>query len=348
MKASALGILPGLFLFLCFPGGLYPQNSPPGDAGDGSYLIPRTVFVGDRGSLVVPLGAAFLKVPPYAKQNPVFPSLPEELRIDRIALEHREGIPRLLIDFTAYAPGIISLPPIEIPLSPGTETASARLTGLRLTVSSILDDGSLVLSPPAPPLPVPGTALMIYKTVAAIFILSCGIIGGKRWAGERLTRGREDRRRRALVRTLAKRIKRLRRDLAQQKPGLPGLGELFSRISGEFRVFLGLFARRDCRALTAEEFLAFPLAELSREPDPRLSGSALRDLFRRWDILRFSGKDITEREFLGVLDELLGFLAALEGAARRKGSLPEAPGSGMPGFPGVEKTGRALSPGGAG
>ncbi|MDR2103884.1 MAG: hypothetical protein LBP42_07270 [Treponema sp.] len=346
MKTPAPRILPGFLLLLCISGGVCPQDSPSGDFGDGSYLIPRTVFVGDRGSLVVPLEAAFLKVPPYAVQNPVVPALPEELRINRIALEHRDGLPRLLIDFTAYAPGVFSLPPIAVPPS-APRSGSVRLTGLRLTVASILNEESLVLSPPAPPLSVPGTALMIYKTLGGIFILSFVFIGGKRWAWDRLKHWGEGRRRRRLVLGLAKRIKRLRRDLVRRKPGLPGLEELFSRIAGEFRVFFGLFTRADCRAFTAEEFPALFPEESSQELDPRLSGPALRDLFHRWDALRFSGKDVAEGEFLGVLDELLGLLTALEGACRRR-PFPEAPGSGVSGLFGSEKPGRLPSPGGAG
>jgi hypothetical protein len=353
MKAFVPRVFPGFLLLLCFSGSLYPQTSPPKDAGAGSYLIPQTVFVGDRGRLVVPLEPVFLKVPPLVIQEPVFPSPPADLKVHRIELEHRGENPRLLIDFIAYAPGELILPPIEIPLPPGLEISTlpsrpgyVRFTPLRLTVASILTGEALVLSPPASPLAVPGTALIIYGTVAALILLILGVIGGRLRGGGLLRRWGKGWRRRRLIALLKNMLRRLKRDLLRVKPGLPGTGELFGRVSGEFRSFLGLFTGVNCQALTAGEFLGFPFAAFPGEGDPSFSGSFLRDLFRRWDGLRFSGRDITGKELLGVLEELLAFLAALEDAERqrdRHGAVEPGRAGSEPGEPdGVP------APGGAG
>jgi hypothetical protein len=288
--------------------------------------------------LVVPLEPAFLKVPPLVIQDPVSLPAPGDLVINRIELEHRGGIPRLLVDFIAYAPGVLSLPPLDIPVPQDVEVSVplarpgfARLTGLRLTVSSILNGETLVLAPPALPLAVPGTALMIYGSVAGFILLFIGIIGGRRWGRDRLRRWGESWRRRRLIILLGNILKRLRRNFLRGKPGLPGTGELLDRVSGEFRTFLGLFTGINCRTLTAGEFSDFSPGEISGEGPPRISGSALRDLFRRWDTLRFSGKDISGEEFLAALDELLAFLAVLAAAERqnRQGDAPGPAPSGL-------------------
>jgi hypothetical protein len=328
VKTSLLRAFPGFLLFFCLSGTIHSQRAPSKDLLGGSYLIPQTVFVGDRARLVVPLDGAFLQVPPLVIRDPVFPSPGEDLKINRIELEHRGGIPRLLIDFIAYAPGVLTLPPIEIPLSGALEASSApsasflpgyaRFTDLRLTVASILDGETLVLSPPAPSLAVPGTALMIYGTVAALIVLTLGIIGGRRRFGDWLRRWGAGWRRRRLIVLLRNMLRRFKRNLLRAGPGLSGTGELLDRVSGEFRTFLSLFTGINCRAFTAGEFPGLSLLDPPGEGDPRISGSTLGDLFRRWDALRFSGKDIAGEELLSVLDELLGFLSVLEEAERRR------------------------------
>jgi hypothetical protein len=355
VKTPVSGAFPVVLLFFCLSGALYPQTAPAGDAAGPSYLIPQTVFVGDRGRLVVPVGVDFLKIPPLVIRNPVFLPEPENLKISRVELEHRGGISRLLIDFIAYAPGDFILPSIEIPLPQDQETslvpsrsAHIRLTGIHLKVASILNGETLVLSPPASPLAVPGTALMIYGTVAALILLILGVIAGRLRGGDLLRRWRKGRRRRLIV-LLKNTLRRLKRDLLRAKPGLPGTGELFGRVSGEFRSFLGLFTGVNCQALAAGEFLSFSFAASPGEGDPRLSGSFLRDLFRRWDGLRFSGRDITAEEFLGVLEELLAFLSLLWEAERLPLRQPgghtaaAGPAGSEPAPPP-----RALFPGGAG
>jgi hypothetical protein len=187
---------------------------------------------------------------------------------------------------------------------------------------------------------------MIYGTVAALIILILGGIGARLRGGDLLRRWGEGWRRRRLMVLLKNMLRQLKRDLLRAKPGLLGTEELFGRVSGEFRSFLGLFTGVNCQALTAGEFLDFSFTMPPGDGDPRLSGSFLRDLFRRWDTLRFSGRDITGKELLGILEELLAFLAALEDAERQRDrprAVDPGPAGSKPGKPaGV------LSPGGAG
>jgi hypothetical protein len=349
VKAPVSRIFPGILLVMCLSGALYPQSFPAGETAGPSYLIPQTVFVGDRGRLVVPLKAEFLQIPPLVIQNPGFLSGPENLTIHRIELDHRGGAPRLLVDFIAYAPGDFILPPIEIPVSQNPEGAAPiRFTGLRLRVASILNGETLVLSPPAPSLAVPGTALVIYGTAAGLILLVLGITWYRRWGGDRLRRWGRGWRRRRLIALMENMLKRLRRDLVRAGPGLPGTGELLGRVSGEFRDFLSLFTGINCRAMTAGEFSDFSLRESSGE-DLRLSGTVLREFFHRWDRLRFSGREIPAEELLGVLGEVLAFLSQLKEDERqnRRTAAGSTGSTGTAGL-GPEKTRGSLSPGGAG
>ena len=132
-----------------FPRFATAQTSP--QSAFAPYLLPQTIFVGDQGRLVVPLGQAFSGIEPFVLEIPLpaaeertvpgrgavpspqrlfvigpdktaglliraglLEALPEhpDLLFRRIELERRGGTSRLLIDFIPYAPGVLSFPPI--------------------------------------------------------------------------------------------------------------------------------------------------------------------------------------------------------------------------------------------
>ncbi|MDR0386637.1 MAG: hypothetical protein LBH57_01240 [Treponema sp.] len=267
------------------------------DAGE-AYLIPQTVFVGDPGRLALPLGA----VPPGAGNVVLddpgeLPAVPG-LVISRVELENRRGHRRLIIDFRAFTPGVIELPPIEI--------ASLTFTGLRVTVASILEaeGNALVLSEPAPPLVIPGTMGMIYGTALGIVVFIAGFVLAILRGGPVFRRLRERFRRRYVIRSMGKVLRHLR--AALDKDGQGNAPEVLDELSGEFKTFLGLFTGMNCRAMTGEEFLFLP----SLTSDP--SGPFLRDFFRRCDVLRFGGGEITGGTVTELLDQAGDFIGKME------------------------------------
>jgi hypothetical protein len=272
--------------------------------GDGSYLIPQTVFVGDKGRLALPVSPILAGARRAVVERPeALPQL-RDLRITRVELENRGEGPRLLVDFTAFVPGIIELPPIEI--------ASLSFTGLKVTVASILEaeGDSRVLSAPEPPLAVPGAAALIYGTVLALILLCILLaLGGFRGLPALRRRLRGFRRRR-LIRSMGRIIRQMRNRLGKGPPG--GEGEVLSRLSGELRVFLGFFLGMNCRAMVPGEFRAL----LPGGQGSPLSGLFLGDLFQRCDTLRFSGGEIPAEEALSVLEEAGAFTEALDRAER--------------------------------
>ena len=80
----------------------------------GQFLIPQTVYVGDRAVLTIPLqsaaAAADIALDPLSSD---FPSS-ADMDIHRIVLESRSATSRLIIEFTAFAPGLLEFPLIEI------------------------------------------------------------------------------------------------------------------------------------------------------------------------------------------------------------------------------------------
>jgi hypothetical protein len=277
----------------------------------GAYLIPQTVFVGDKGRLVVPLGRAFEGAGAFVREGSGVPAAGGDILISRVELEYRNGAARLLIDFIPYAPGIQRLPPLEIPGARGEPPA---VTGLEITVASILDSSAAALSPNAPPMAAPGTSLLIYGSLALILLILLGIGGGV-LGRSRLGKLLEGFRRRRLIRVMERILRRGRAELRRNSLDPPERRELLARLAGEFRQFLTLYTGINCQALTPPEIGTLPGGAAS-----------LGGLFRRWDALRFSGLAPAGEAILSTLDEAGAFIAVLAAGSAHSGIQSTAQG----------------------
>jgi hypothetical protein len=268
------------------------------------YLIPQTIFVGDKGRLVVPLepgtvGSAFVGTEGVSVKDTNLPRS-KDLVISRVELERRGTIARLLVDFQAYTPGRIELPAIEI--------ASHTFTGLEVTISSILqvEQRGMVLSGPAEPLAAPGTAALIYGTILGIILLLLALTLGGFQGRTRLMDFAERFRRLRVIRTMGRSIRRLRGVEAGRE------GEILEALSREFRTGLGVLTGTNCRAMVPGEFLTLP----ALGDDYALSPPALSEFFRRCDTLRFSGAGIAPDAVFKILDEFMEMTFLLEAAEK--------------------------------
>jgi hypothetical protein len=185
--------------------------------------------------------------------------------------------------------------------------------GLELTISSILDSEprGMVLSGPAPPLSAPGTAVLIYGTILGLIVFFLLAVLGKFWILPRL-RGLGTRfRRRRMIRSMGRILRRLRNTLVKDKSGAGA--EVLRRVSQDFRTFLGFFASVNCRAMVPREFLGLSsLTGFPEGPGQALSGEFLCDIFLRCDTLRFGGGRIEGAEVIGILDDCKRFTDALD------------------------------------
>lgn len=303
----------GFFFFFLLPLSLTAQTGEGSSAGTlKPYMIPQIVFVADRGRLAVPLGPAFSEAVPGPQTPPL--SQNRDLVIHRIEVEQGNGGRRLLIDFQAFAPGDLELPPIEI----GSETIS----GLSVKVSSILaseGDEGRSLSPPAPAMPVPGTAFLIYGSIFGFFLLLLLTILGGIWTFPWLRKYLVRSRQRRIIRSMERILDRLKAALPPGE-GVAALDRILSEFSSEFRIFLGCFAPVNCRSMVPAEFLALPvfsvpgggdLGDMEEADREILSGPFLHKLFRHSDILRFSGAVVTREAVEGLLDGARSFTSAL-------------------------------------
>jgi hypothetical protein len=303
------------------------QNLPPPpdrqanqSRTESPYLLPQTIFVGDSGRLVVPLGRSFASVEAFVRETSA--GLPEspDLVITRLELEHRGEITRLFIDFVPYAPGLLSFPPLEF--QAGDETLT--VTGLEAQVASILVPSQTALSEPVPPMAVPGTSLLVYGTAALVLCVLFIGIGGSLWSRRHFRELWERFRRRHLLRAMSRFLRRLEQEGGTEKKGNPVY--YLTLLSGELREFLSLFTGINCRPLSAGEFVELTpdCYSHSAASSPLLTPEFLRDLFRSWDTLRFSGRNIDKIDLFLALEQTKQFIAALDRAEKER-SLPKSP-----------------------
>jgi hypothetical protein len=285
---------------------------------DVPYLVPQTIFVGDSGRLVVPLGRAFARITPFILDVP--DKLPEtpDILIRRLELERRGGATRLLIDFIPYAAGVLSIPDLEI-LSPGEGTEPLVLSGLEVQVASILNPSQMTLSGPAAPIAAPGTSFLIYGTIIVVILLLSMGIGISLWGRRHFRDLLELFRRRRLIRAMGRFLRCLRQECSLEKEGDPGY--YLTLLSKELREFLSLFSGINCRSLTPGEFLELPLSQTALTLGPVY----LCWLFQTWETLRFSGQKMEMPEMFMALDEIERLIVALEKEEKEK-SLPKSLG----------------------
>jgi hypothetical protein len=370
-----------------------PAQEPP-ETDYRMIQVPPRIFVGDPGRLI--LGPGFKDIPPFIIDDPRRLPQGPDVTLHRLELERRRGEERLLIDFTAFAPGQVELPPISLPQLPGV-----TLEGYRVTVASVLGnanplnprgavpspvfpgpqagEGILVLSNPAPPLAVPGTALLIYGTSSLIVLVLLLILGGGIWGRPYLEGLLKIHRRRRLVRLMGAVGKRLREQIPQGEIPQGACQEILRELSTEFRAFLGYFydqdrpgpfalRGRDCRAMTAAEFASLPplfsfggeeavFPETERTPEapaaPGETGKApdippwaeyvsppsLGNFFQGLDRLRFSGVPVEPRDISALLDRLECMLNAMDLGFRER-----EPRFGRPGDRGGSPSGGRIFP----
>ena len=283
-----------ILLFLFVSSFCYAQNT-------GAYLIPRIIFVGDRASLIFPL--------PAAAENKAAVTLssgddylPQDPNIDfhNITLEQRVTGSRLIIEFTAFIPGIIELPDIEID--------GEYFSGLAVTVNSTIEaETSPSLAGPAAALAVPGTAFMLYGAlavivviilIAIIFIAKGRVIYkffSEKWKRYRLF---------ALMR-------KTERELFKSIIKKDDSRIIIDKLSDEFRKFLSVFINIKCSSMTPDEFKKLPAEIFSANED---IPSFLYRFFHKCDEIRFSGVSIDSQEIIHLLNEIRWFLDLMESA----------------------------------
>ena len=270
------------FVLICAP--VFAQNV--------MRTIPRVIFVGDPAVLIFSL-------PPSQHDAgdiilfPLSPDFPSDENIDfhRITLERRSGPGRLLIEFTAFVPGLLEFPVINI----GGES----FYGLTVNISSVIDltrqgNSALELSQPASFLLMPGTALMLYGIITGLLLLFILTIWFLLKGRKLLRKWIEKVRRWLLIVSIKNTEKKLYRALMKGK----NKRGILDSLSCELRIFLSSFTGKNCRAMTANEF----------KTQPDIVFASLGDFFRRCDEIRFSGIEAKTEDISSLLAEMRNFI----------------------------------------
>ncbi|MDR1095543.1 MAG: hypothetical protein LBL31_04080 [Spirochaetaceae bacterium] len=279
---------------------------------DGAFLVPRTVFVGDEGRLVVPLEGVS---PSTGQANVVITDrLPfnENIIVKRVEIDARAK--QLLIDFVAFKPGVLEIPPIggleEINMMniigtldtlDSSDTTGAANTinaievlPLKVEIASILEhEGySIILSPPEKPLAAPGTFALITGGTAALAALAAMIVFLTANGPKRFHRIFEKVRVRLLIHRTKRAVLKTQNALMA---GRVGTKEGVAIVGAAFKSFLSAFYRKDYASYSAEDFLSDVLFR---------DGAAYR-IFAVCDKLRFSPVSIEQNDVQALVEKTL-------------------------------------------
>lgn len=267
-------------------------------------LIPQTVYVGDRARLFVqlePVLGGSARMPAVVDQAGLLPRT-SIVHVHRVEIERRSSGDRAIIDFTAFEPGSVALPPVE--------AGGLRLAGLRVRIaSSLAPDSGSELAPPEDSLAAPGTFVQLY---GAIFVLLALIAASFLIAFRALPRLRAylERRRRGLA---ARSLRRVLEKLASAGTDLES-AVFLTILFDELRSYLTYRTGCNCHALTAKEI---PLV-LGESAASALLGPAdisfLEALFRRGDDVRFGGAPASAEELRRALSEVGELIDRVEAA----------------------------------
>jgi hypothetical protein len=275
------------FILICAVS--YAQND--------AYMIPRRIFSGDPAVLILQLPAS------SGEEGDIMIDMPPEnfpphagIDFQKITLQRSSGAGRLTIEFTAFTPGLLELPVIEI--------GGMSFSGLIINVDSVLDGrSSPVLSGPASSLAIPGTALMLFVTIAAavfFILISVWFIYKGRLL---LVNFRRFLRSRALFISMKITEKRLYRSVLKGT----SIRIVLDKLTFEFRKFLSFLTGKNCYSMTAREIEKL-------EINPPFLGS----FFRKCDEMRFSGAKVSQQDIFSLLSDLRVFIVTLENAGREK------------------------------
>jgi len=277
------------------------QDESPARNSRVPYQIPQTVYVGDRAMLVLPLPnnaiAADIEIVPPLSSG--------DIELHRVFLERLAQGSRLLIEFTAFAPGRFDIPPFE--------AGGLRFSGLSLEISSILGgDDARVLSGLASPLSIPGTGIFIYGVLAALVLALLAVIWASVWGRRHFALWFTHRKQRHLISLMGGIERRMRKALLSEKNCRP----ILDTISSETRSFLSLFFNVNCRAMSPVEFGQPEFLEAFAAVPAECGPGSLPQFFGRCDTLRFGGGEISAADTNALLNELRDFLSMLYRATR--------------------------------
>jgi hypothetical protein len=250
-------------------------------ASEDAYLVPKTVYPGDNASLIYPLGTINVVEKNIVLTRSGLPHT-DDIILKRAELDEKNN--RLVINFTAFAVGIVKLPPFTI--------GSFYFDSLEVNISGILEsellsNSVLVLSPASGPLAAPGTIwFFIVMFIIILIVLITYIV---------LSANHFERFHKILLKIRRKYIyTSMKHNLRNLKARTEEGEIILELLSKETRSFISLYTNINCRSFTPKEFLTI---ELESQLCTQLSC-----FFQSCDNYRFSGVPASSGAILELIN----------------------------------------------
>ncbi len=271
-----------------------------------AFQTPRSVYIGDRATMVVPIEQNELSSVSLSqmKSGAVYvlagASKPRpELVIHEIRLAiKKEGKAEIHLDFSAYAPGSLSLPAIE--------AGAFTISGLVFNVAPSLNPDDNTPANAAGVLMPPGVLPLVLTLLSVFIIAPLGLVvlllKGKSWYSPFLAALK----RRSASKTFKKVIKVLRERLDSK--GEPASGSFMDILIPALRAYLSTCLGVDCRVWSVRDYEAAFQAGIL----PNTHAPFIQMLISRADTIRFGGITAGKNELASYLSSLEAFSARLE------------------------------------
>ncbi|MCX7654924.1 MAG: hypothetical protein N2Z76_00150 [Treponemataceae bacterium] len=273
-------------LWIMTGGWLYPQNQGQGYT---VQLVPSVVSVGDRARVYLTVPNPTTIPPERVDLKGPLPKSPD-LVLFRVELVPGNKFSTILIDFAAYRPGNVLLPPLII--GPFT------LKNVSIPIASVLSEekGDLVLAPYKHPLWAPGTVLFL-SLVGGGALLTVGLLIGIPTRGPViLLQYREARKRKKALLSLQRLVRALAtREFLDV--------EDCSLLVQTLRIYLRDRAEWDCFALTTREIKHHDkVSSIEGLGDPLVALFSLSDKIRFGDPQK---KGVSPNEILPLVNMVM-------------------------------------------
>jgi hypothetical protein len=272
------------------------------DSKECPFLVPAKVFVGDRAQLFVPV-TPIIGDTRRTLTIDTAERLPQsdQLRLYKLTLEYQGNKSYIIIDFSAYTPGLVEFPPLSL--------GPYNLESQQVYIASVLNEQpeTMSLSPLEPALLVPGTLILVYTGVFIIILLVVVTLLFVFRGKNIVSRWKENYQKKTSTKRLQRTLKRLESLLDRPV-------DFYTMLSTELRRFLSTQTGIDFFPLTGQDLtmMTLPL-NFSREEINFLS-----HLLRTGDTVRFGNEPAEAQQLKETIQAVKEFIASLEGTNRQE------------------------------
>ncbi|MCG8453334.1 MAG: hypothetical protein MI717_09155 [Spirochaetales bacterium] len=246
---------------------------------DGLRFQPPGFYVGDEVKLIMV----------FKTESPVALNLPETYpqsdwaEIRDISVDVEEDRLTVTVDFTPFAPGTRTLPPLEL--------GGLRIDGIKVPTHSILDKSYEGVRALRPQLLIPGTRLTLSMVLSALVFVPIFGVRIVRRLIQRISRFRATHRGGRPARRMRRLLRRLKSAIGSTAPAL-----WYGALTDGLREYIGKRLGLDCRSSTTAEISLFEAFHGAQGPQHQIL-----EVLREGDMIKFAGRFADDRRMQDAL-----------------------------------------------